>query len=286
MYVSMQVIGNALSGGKGWNEQKGQAAKFTLSGMNSLYFYDWKPDMSICASSNGLLLSTLINEVYREGINSKGALSLWFDAEARLQKAELQWEDNAGSTSISGTTGLVTGSSPQAIGSEIQRLTPSKTYFNIGAAANYSVVALASGVYKWCKITSINSGKVLDIRDASTADGAELQQWGYGGGANQHWRLVPVSPNSYIIVSVHSSKTLDVPGHSTSNGAQIVQWEYHGGANQHWRVVELGNDNYKIESVESSKALVVLNAATTDGAPVVQYNYSGTPNERWRIDGL
>ncbi|MET7423941.1 RICIN domain-containing protein [Dactylosporangium sp. NPDC005555] len=40
------------------------------------------------------------------------------------------------------------------------------------------------------RFTARNSGKCLDVRDVSTADGALLQQWGCTGGAAQSFRLV------------------------------------------------------------------------------------------------
>ena len=32
-------------------------------------------------------------------------------------------------------------------------------------------------------------GKVADVEGPSTADGADVHQWGYVGALNQHWRL-------------------------------------------------------------------------------------------------
>ena len=40
------------------------------------------------------------------------------------------------------------------------------------------------------------SGKALDVAKVSTADGANVQQWNYGGGDNQQWQLVAVGSNA------------------------------------------------------------------------------------------
>jgi glucosylceramidase len=42
----------------------------------------------------------------------------------------------------------------------------------------------------WYQVTNVNSGKCLDVRDMSTADGALLQQWSCTGGAAQAFALV------------------------------------------------------------------------------------------------
>ncbi len=51
----------------------------------------------------------------------------------------------------------------------------------------WKIEVVAGGYYK---LTNKYSGKVLDVRGVSTADGANVQQWSYGGGANQQWRFV------------------------------------------------------------------------------------------------
>ena len=39
---------------------------------------------------------------------------------------------------------------------------------------------------------NVNSGKAIDVSSGSTADGAGLIQWPYGGGDNQQWRMSTV----------------------------------------------------------------------------------------------
>ena len=49
--------------------------------------------------------------------------------------------------------------------------------------------SLGGGAFRF---TTRNSGKCLDVRDVSTADGALLQQWSCTGGGAQSFRLVAV----------------------------------------------------------------------------------------------
>ncbi|MGW2571952.1 RICIN domain-containing protein [Streptomyces sp. NPDC001537] len=85
------------------------------------------------------------------------------------------------------------------------------------------------------KLVNRNSGKVLDIKDASTADGALVIQWPWTGGTNQQWRLLPDTDGSYRLSNVRSGKVLDSPGGS----ANVIQWPTTGGANQDWQIVAL-----------------------------------------------
>ena len=44
----------------------------------------------------------------------------------------------------------------------------------------------------WYKLTNRNSGKVLEVYQAATGDGANIVQYTDNGGANQRWKLVRV----------------------------------------------------------------------------------------------
>uniref|UniRef100_UPI0032984B0E RICIN domain-containing protein n=1 Tax=Salmonella enterica TaxID=28901 RepID=UPI0032984B0E len=41
----------------------------------------------------------------------------------------------------------------------------------------------------YVRIVNVNSNRALDVAGVSTADRANVQQWGYGGGLNQQWRI-------------------------------------------------------------------------------------------------
>jgi hypothetical protein len=45
----------------------------------------------------------------------------------------------------------------------------------------------------YSRIISRSSGKAIDVLNQTTANGGEVVQWGWNGGANQQWQLVPVS---------------------------------------------------------------------------------------------
>ena len=94
---------------------------------------------------------------------------------------------------------------------------------------------MGGGYYQ---IINRNSGKVLDVNGASTANGANVQQWAYGGGTNQQWSIAAVSGGYYQIINRNSGKVLDVDGASTADGANVHQWSYGGGTNQQWSIVQ------------------------------------------------
>ncbi len=136
------------------------------------------------------------------------------------------------------------------------------------------------------RLTSVNSGKELDVLGASTANGAHVIQWPSNGGRNQQWRLVTVSPGAYAVVSVNSGKVLDVEGASLADGARLIQWPWHGGANQQWRLEPTGDGAVRVVSVHSGKVVDVAGVSTADGAGVIQWPWNGGANQRWRINSV
>src|SRR5262249_49066802 len=83
-------------------------------------------------------------------------------------------------------------------------------------------------------LTAVHSGRCMDVKDFSTADGGLVQQWDCSGNANQQWQFKDMGNGQHEIINVNSGKCLDVSGVSKSNGAVVHQWRCHGKANQLW----------------------------------------------------
>ncbi|HEX6597371.1 MAG TPA: RICIN domain-containing protein [Acidimicrobiales bacterium] len=127
-----------------------------------------------------------------------------------------------------------------------------------------------------------HSGKVLDVAEASQADGATIWQWSPTGGRNQRWTAEPQTDGSFRIVASHSGKVLDVAEFSLADGGRVHQWTWHGGANQRWTIESVGDGYIKITNVNSGKVLDVRGFAQGDGGVVQQWSWSGGANQRWR----
>ncbi|RDI70013.1 family 43 glycosylhydrolase [Halopelagius longus] len=140
---------------------------------------------------------------------------------------------------------------------------------------------LDDGIYR---IANENSGKLLEVADAGTADGDNVRQWSNSGCACQRWWVEYVGGGEYRIVNQNSNRALDVTDGSTANGASLQQWGWWTGPSQKWEIVENGDGTYRLRNVNSGKVADVLNASTEDGADVVQYDWTGDANQRWSFD--
>lgn len=103
----------------------------------------------------------------------------------------------------------------------------------------WQFVDSGNGYYR---LKSRLSGKVLDVSNRSTADGAGLIQWSDGNGTNQQFSIQDI--DGYIqLIARHSGKAVEVQGASTADGANIVQYSDWNGTNQQWQLVRLGGSN-------------------------------------------
>ena len=139
---------------------------------------------------------------------------------------------------------------------------------------------MADGTYR---VLNKRSKKALDVYASGTADGTNVDQWGWSGGNNQKWTLTHLGSGQYQAVGVGSGKLLEVAGASTTNGANVQIFTSNGNNGQKWTLTPVGDGNYKLLNVNSGKAVDVSGGSTADGGNVIQWPYSGADNQLWRI---
>lgn len=133
-------------------------------------------------------------------------------------------------------------------------------------------------------LKSYHSGKLLEVEDSSTENGANIIQWESNGGPNQQWNISHVGDGWYSIINAFSGKCVDVYELSTEDGGEIRQWEYWGGDGQQWRFVNEGNGNYGIVSRLSNKALDVYEFNTENGGDIRQWSYWSGESQLWELN--
>ncbi|WP_180841965.1 glycoside hydrolase family 11 protein [Natrinema zhouii] len=152
-----------------------------------------------------------------------------------------------------------------------------------GGDSGGSTGSVATGTYR---ITNVNSGKVFDVANSSTEDGANVQQYSYGGGSNQQWNVEDTGNGVYRIENVNSGKVLDVANSSTEDGANVQQYSDGSGDNQRFYLHDQGSGEYHVQPVHSEKAINIADSSTEDGANVQQYDWHGGDNQLWTFDSV
>ncbi|MEU8421498.1 RICIN domain-containing protein [Micromonospora sp. NPDC048835] len=128
-----------------------------------------------------------------------------------------------------------------------------------------------------------NSGKVLDVRDTSTADGAVIQQWSRNDGAWQQFQFVSSGSGYYRLKARHSGKVVDLWEWNTADGADFRQWPDANGTNQQFQVLDSDSGYVRLINRHSAKALEVWERSTADGGRISQYADVNGPNQQWQL---
>jgi hypothetical protein len=141
-----------------------------------------------------------------------------------------------------------------------------------------------SGFSGYYKLIARHSGKAVVVQSASTADGANVFQWTYGGTAtNDEWQLVDLGTGYFRIVNRNSGKVMEVAGASTVNAGNVDQTTWTGATHQQWQVIDLGTGFYRLANRNSGKVLDVSGASTADGANCDQWSWVNVNQEQFQI---
>ena len=174
-----------------------------------------------------------------------------------------------------------------------------------GQSFTYTLPAGAVATYKWSntttppsgsgpalgrlyRISSVNSGKALDMAGMSTSNGGQVQQWTYGGTSNQQWKLVDSGSGYVRIVNVNSNKSLDLAqgASPTANGTLVQQYDWNNNNSQRWLITAESGGSYRITNQASGKVLDVDGVSTQDGALVHQWDWANGNNQKWTFSDL
>ena len=158
------------------------------------------------------------------------------------------------------------------------------SYWPGGGSGSSDSYPSSGRVYYSGGIISRASGKGLDVQDEGRNDGANIQQWDFGGKSNQTWDVIDLGRGEFSIVNRGSGKALDVANHNANDGANVQLYRWHNGDNQRWRLERVGGGYFQIVSVSSGRCLDVnLPKINENGANVQQWSCSGAPNQQWQL---
>jgi hypothetical protein len=124
------------------------------------------------------------------------------------------------------------------------------------------------------EIVGGQSGRCVDVPNASTTNGTQEQLYDCWGGSNQLW-----TSTSSKQLTVYGNKCLDANGKGTTNGTTVIIWDCNSQTNQQWNV----NSNGTITGVQSGLCLDANGAATANGTPLILWSCNGQSNQQWSL---
>jgi hypothetical protein len=136
-------------------------------------------------------------------------------------------------------------------------------------------------------MTNVNSGKVLNVLENNTKDGAEVTQWDKNGGENQEIKFEPANVgdgrNWYNIKFVFSGKYLVVNPASRELGAQALQWGDNKGDYAKWLLISLGDGKYQLQNRNSGQMLAIADSNMANNAALVQWPWQDQTDQQWTV---
>jgi endo-1,4-beta-xylanase len=120
------------------------------------------------------------------------------------------------------------------------------------------------------RIVGSQSGRCVDVPNASHNNGTRVQLWDCNGQSNQTWTSTASKQ-----LTVYGNMCLDAGG--SGNGAGIQIYSCNGQTNQQWNL----NSNGTITGVQSGRCLDVW--STANGAQMQLWDCSGQANQQFRL---
>ena len=115
---------------------------------------------------------------------------------------------------------------------------------------------------------AINTKKAVDISQASTQTGANVQIWDKCNGAQQRFQITYLKDGYYTIKNIKSGKLLDVSGAGKSVGTNVQQWESNSTDAQKWKIEKNSDGNFYIISKCNGLFFTFKNESVENGTNI------------------
>ncbi|MBO1416325.1 endo-1,4-beta-xylanase [Streptomyces sp. FH025] len=127
------------------------------------------------------------------------------------------------------------------------------------------------------QLRAVGSGKCLDVPNASTTAGTQVQIYSCWGGTNQIWTRG--AGDQLSVYDGGGRLCLDASGQGTGPGTKVVVWPCNGQANQQWHL----NADGTVSGVQSGLCLDVSGASGADGALAQLWTCGGRSSQQWTL---
>jgi endoglucanase len=139
----------------------------------------------------------------------------------------------------------------------------------------------ALGTYE---ISSVSSGKAMEVNGWSKSNGASVDQWTWGNNqANQKWQLTYLNNGMYQLTNVNSSLVLDVTNGDTAYGTKMNQEPNLIGANQEFIISHTADGHYKIINSKAGIPVEDPGFSTNNGTQLDIWGWNGGTNQEWNF---
>ena len=136
--------------------------------------------------------------------------------------------------------------------------------------AKASQVVIMEGEYY---IIKSPNGKVLEVKDFNTENGAGIQLWSYAGHPWQQWQFVDAGEGRWRIQNRFTGKMIDLALGGVVEGTWLHQWSRTSGLSQCWALEPTRSGRTRIRNVLADKYIDLVGMNTANGAQAQIWNY-------------
>ena len=132
--------------------------------------------------------------------------------------------------------------------------------------------------------SAINDKFVLDIEDASKANGANLQIYQSNGTNAQKFKVKYLNNGYYTIESVNSGKVLDVDDAKKTQGTNVQQYDSNNTDAQKWTIKKNSDGTYSLVSKCNNLYMDVKDGIASNSRNVQVYGGNGTKAQKFKFE--
>lgn len=153
-------------------------------------------------------------------------------------------------------------------------------FFTFAFDAN--AATLKEGVYTIK--SALGSNKVIDVKDAKTINGTNVQLYSSNGTNAQKWYVKQTSDGYYEITTMlDNNLSFDVKNAGRSNNTNIQIYAKNNTNAQRWYIKDAGGGYYYIVSKCNGLYVDVANASSSNGANIQMYKGNGTNAQKFKF---
>ena len=110
------------------------------------------------------------------------------------------------------------------------------------------------------------NGKVLEVKNFNTENGALIQLWDYAGHPWQQWKFVDAGEGRWRIQNRFTGKMIDLVYGGVVEGTWLHQWSRTSGLSQCWMLEPTRSGRTRIRNVLADKYIDLVGMDTSNGA--------------------
>ena len=117
------------------------------------------------------------------------------------------------------------------------------------------------------------NGKVLEVKNFNTENGAAIQLWSYAGHPWQQWQFVDAGGGRWRICNRFTGKMIDLALGGVVEGTWLHQWSRTSGMSQCWELEPTRNGRTRIRNALADKYIDLVGMNTANGAQAQIWNF-------------